>query len=130
SIVQRAILVDEGKRTMLVRRLLEEEAWSHVLVFVESGHRADHVATKLTRAGIAAAPLSGGLSQGTRTQTLADFKAQKLRVRVATDVAARGLDVVQLPAVINYDLPRSPTDYLHRIGRTGRAGERGVAVSF
>jgi ATP-dependent RNA helicase RhlE len=130
SIAQRAILVDEGKRTLLLRHLLAQEAWSHVLVFVDSGHRADHVTTKLTRVGIAAAPLSGALSQGTRARALADFKAQKLRVLVATDVAARGLDIAQLPAVVNYDLPRSPIDYLHRIGRTGRAGESGVAVSF
>ncbi len=129
-IAQRAILVDAGKRTMLLRHLLEVHGWSHVLVFVSSGARADHVAIKLTRAGIAAAPLHGGLSQGTRAQALADFKAQRLRVLVATDVAARGLDIEQLPAVVNYELPRSSNDYLHRIGRTGRAGESGVAISF
>jgi ATP-dependent RNA helicase RhlE len=130
KIDQRAILVDEAKRTLLLRHLLETHAWSHVLVFVASGYRADHVATKLVRAGIAAAPLSGELSQGARTQALADFKARRVRVLVATDVAGRGLDIEALPAVVNYDLPRSPVDYLHRIGRTGRAGETGVAVSF
>jgi len=101
-----------------------------VLVFVESQHRADHVAMKLSRLGIAASSLHGALSSGARSQALADFKAEELQVLVATDVAARGLDIVQLPAVVNYDLPRSPVDYLHRIGRTGRAGVAGEAVSF
>ena len=130
GIVQRAIEVDAGKRTMLLRHLLEAHAWSHVLVFVASRYSAEHVALKLTRAGIPAASLHGELSQGARTQALADFKAKRMRVLVATDLAARGLDIAQLPAVVNYDLPRSAVDYLHRIGRTGRAGETGVAISF
>jgi superfamily II DNA/RNA helicase len=130
QIAQRAIAVDAGKRTLLLRHLLASHGWSHVLVFVESQHRAEHVAQKLARAGIAASSLHGARSAGARTQALLDFKAQRLQVLVATDVAARGLDIVQLPAVVNYDLPRSPVDYLHRIGRTGRAGETGVAVSF
>ncbi len=129
-IVQRAIEVDAGKRTMLLRHLLETHAWSHVLVFVASRHGADHVAMKLNRAGIPAAPLHGELSQGARSQALADFRAKRVQVLVATDVAARGIDIVQLPAVVNYDLPRSAVDYLHRIGRTGRAGEQGMAISF
>jgi superfamily II DNA/RNA helicase len=129
-IVQRAIEVDAPRRTMLLRHLLETHAWSHVLVFVASRYAAEHVATKLKRAKISAAPLHGDLSQGARTQALADFKAKRVQVLVATDVAARGIDVVRLPAVVNYDLPRSPVDYLHRIGRTGRAGESGVAISF
>jgi ATP-dependent RNA helicase RhlE len=130
SIVQRAIQVDAGKRTQLLRHLLATSDWSHVLVFVDSQHHADHVATKLERLGITTAALHGARSAGARTQALADFKAQRVRVLVATDVAARGLDIVQLPVVVNYDLPRSPTDYLHRIGRTGRAGATGVALSF
>jgi superfamily II DNA/RNA helicase len=97
---------------------------------VASRYGADHVALKLNRAGITAAALHGELSQGARTQALADFKQKRVKVLVATDVAARGLDIVQLPAVVNYDLPRSPVDYLHRIGRTGRAGEPGMAISF
>ena len=129
-IVQRAVEVDAAKRTMLLRHLLATEAWPQVLVFVASRHGAEHVASKLARAGIPAAPIHGELSQGARTQALADFKAKRVQVLVATDVAARGLDIVQLPAVVNYDLPRSPVDYLHRIGRTGRAGETGVAISF
>jgi superfamily II DNA/RNA helicase len=129
-ILQRAIEVDAEKRTMLLRHLLEIEAWPQVLVFVASRYGAEHVAGKLARAEIPAAALHGELSQGARTKALADFKAKRVQVLVATDVAARGLDIVQLPAVVNYDLPRSPVDYLHRIGRTGRAGETGVAISF
>ncbi|NOK36971.1 DEAD/DEAH box helicase [Corallococcus exercitus] len=129
-IVQRAILVDAPRRTMLLRQLLETHAWSHVLAFVASRYAADHVALKLSRAGIPATSLHGELSQGARTQALADFKAKRVRVLVATDVAARGLDIAGLPAVVNYDLPRSTVDYVHRIGRTGRAGEQGVAISF
>ncbi len=130
AITQRAIEVDVGKRTMLLRHLLQTHGWSHVLVFVKSRHGAEHVAMKLVRAGIKAAALHGELSQGARMQALDDFRARRVQVLVATDVAARGLDIVKLPAVVNYDLPRSPVDYLHRIGRTGRAGEEGTAVSF
>jgi ATP-dependent RNA helicase RhlE len=129
-ITQRAILVDASKRVMLLRHLLATHGWSRVLVFVASGYRADHVATKLERAGIAAAALHGGRSQASRTKALDDFKAERVRVLVATDVAARGIDIARLPAVVNDELPRSAVDYLHRIGRTGRAGEPGVAVSF
>jgi ATP-dependent RNA helicase RhlE len=130
AIEQRAILVDAGKRTRLLRHLLEAHAWPRVLAFVASGHGADHVAGKLRRAGLTATSLHGDLSQGARTQALADFNASRAQVLVATDVAARGIDIPELPAVVNYDLPRSSVDYLHRIGRTGRAGESGVAVSF
>ncbi len=129
-IVQRAIEVDAPRRTMLLRHLLAAHAWSHVLVFVASAHTADRVVNKLQRARISAAAIHGDLSQGARTQALADFKARRVQVLIATDVAARGIDIVQLPAVVNYDLPRSAVDYLHRIGRTGRAGEAGTAVSF
>jgi len=129
-IEQRAIEVDTRTRTPLLRHLLETEGWPSVLVFVASRHGAEHVASKLTRAGFSALPLHGELSQGARVQALEDLKAERVRVLVATDLAARGLDVAGLGAVINYDLPRSPTDYSHRIGRTGRAGESGVAISF
>ncbi len=130
EIVHRAIEVDTGKRTLLLRHLLEAHAWSHVLVFVASRDGAEHVAAKLAKAGIAAAALHGDLGQGARTNALAAFKSKRVRVLVATDVAARGLDIVGLPAVVNYDLPRSPVDYVHRTGRTGRAGAPGAAVSF
>ncbi len=130
AIVQRAIEVDEARRTQVLRHLIETERWTRVLVFVATKYATEHIAEKLRRAGLAAAALHGELSQGARTQALAEFKAAKVRVLVATDVAARGLDIVELPVVVNYDLPRSPADYVHRIGRTGRAGESGVAVSF
>ena len=130
EIEQRAFLVDTGKRTQLLRQLIEENRWPRVLVFVATRHASDVVAEKLRRARIAAEPFHGDLSQGKRTQVLADFKASRVRVVIATDVASRGLHINELPAVVNFDLPRSAVDYLHRIGRTGRAGERGTAVSF
>ena len=130
EIAQRAIAVDMARRTRLLRHLIQHHGWSRVLVFVATKYATEHVAEKLRRAGVKAAPFHGELSQGARTLTLADFKASKLQVVVATDVAARGIDIAQLPVVVNYDLPRSALDYTHRIGRTGRAGERGVAVSF
>lgn len=130
DIQQRAIQVDAARRTPLLRHLIQIHAWSRVLVFVATKYATEHVADKLRRAGMAAESLHGELSQGARTQALMDFKASKLQVLVATDVAARGIDIAQLPAVVNYDLPRSAVDYLHRIGRTGRAGAAGVAVSF
>ncbi len=130
DIIERAIEVDVPKRTPLLRHLIETHGWTRVLVFVATKYTTEHVAEKLRRAGIEAGALHGQLSQGARTKALADFKESALQVLVATDLAARGLDIAQLPAVVNYDLPRSPADYTHRIGRTGRAGESGVAVSF
>ena len=130
DIVQRAIAVDPGKRTQLLRQLIAQHGWHRVLVFVATKHAAEIVADKLRKADIDAEPFHGELSQGKRTQVLADFKAERLTVVVATDVAARGLDIAQLPVVVNYDLPRSTSDYTHRIGRTGRAGASGLAVSF
>lgn len=130
DIHQRAFEVDVPMRTQLLRNLIELNGWTRVLVFVATKYATEHVAEKLTRAGIPSAALHGEQSQGARTQALADFKASKVRVLVATDVASRGIDIASLPVVVNYDLPRSPDDYTHRIGRTGRAGESGVAVSF
>jgi len=129
-ILQRAIEVDAPRRTMLLRHLLETHAWSSVLVFVASRHTADHLVDKLQRARISAAAIHGGLSQGARTEALEAFKTTSVKVLIATDLAARGLDIASLPAVVNYDLPRSADDYLHRIGRTARAGESGMAVTF
>lgn len=130
DILQRAIEVDPPRRTQLLRHLIQENQWTRVLVFVATKYATEHVAEKLRKVGIAATALHGELSQGARTQALADFKASKVRVLLATDVAARGLDIAQLPVVVNFDLPRSAVDYTHRIGRTGRAGESGVAVNF
>ncbi|WDS35575.1 DEAD/DEAH box helicase [Pseudoxanthomonas sp.] len=130
DITQRAIEVDPQQRTALLRHLLQEEGWTQALVFVASHHTADTVADKLERNGIAAQALHGTLSQGRRQQVLRDFQANALQVVVATDVAARGLDIPALPLVVNYDLPRAAADYTHRIGRTGRAGASGTAISF
>ena len=101
-----------------------------VLVFTSSVHRADSVVEKLKINGIEAAALHSKKGQGTRTDTLNNFKAGKLRVLVATDLASRGIDIQFLPYVINYELPRSPKDYIHRIGRTGRAESPGEAISL
>ena len=130
DITQRAIAVDAPRRTQLLRHLITQHAWQRVLVFVATKHAAEIVAEKLRKARINAEPFHGELSQGKRTQVLADFKASRLKVVIATDVASRGLDIAELPVVVNFDLPRSAVDYVHRIGRTGRAGETGLAVSF
>ena len=130
DITQRAIEVDPSKRTQLLRHLIQTEKWTRVLVFVATKHAAEIVADKLRKAAIQAEPFHGELSQGKRTQVLMDFKAKAVQVVVATDVAARGLDIKALPVVVNYDLPRSAVDYTHRIGRTGRAGQSGMAISF
>jgi superfamily II DNA/RNA helicase len=130
DITQRAILVDAPRRTQLLRHLITEQKWKRVLVFVATKHAAEIVADKLRKARIYAEPFHGELSQGKRSQVLSDFKASRLKVVIATDMASRGLDIAQLPVVVNFDLPRSADDYTHRIGRTGRAGEVGLAVSF
>lgn len=130
DIVQRAIEVDAPRRTQLLRHLVQTEKWQRVLVFVATKHAAEIVADKLRKVDINAEPFHGELSQGKRSQVLMDFKASTVQVVVATDVAARGLDITGLPVVVNYDLPRSAVDYTHRIGRTGRAGLAGVAISF
>jgi ATP-dependent RNA helicase RhlE len=129
-IVQRAIAVDTPARTQLLLKLIRDHAWKRVLVFVATQHATEHVASKLYVGGLKAEAFHGDLSQGRRTQLLDDFKASRLQVLVATDLAARGIDIIQLPVVVNYDLPRSADDHVHRIGRTGRAGEAGLAVSF
>ena len=130
DITQRAIAVDPSRRTQLLRHLIQDHKWSRVLVFVATKHAAEIVADKLRKAHIEAEPFHGVLSQGKRSQVLADFKAERVSVVVATDLAGRGIDIELLPVVVNYDLPRSAVDYTHRIGRTGRAGESGLAVSF
>ena len=130
AIVQRAIAVDEQRRTQLLLKLIKDEGWERVLVFVATKYTAEHVAEKLYRAKVFATPFHGDLSQGARTQVLDEFKADRWQVVVTTDLAARGIDIAQLPVVVNYDLPRSAVDYIHRIGRTGRAGESGLAVTL
>jgi len=130
DIRQRAIAVDESKRTALLRHLMLENSWKRVLVFVATRYACEHVANKLYKAGIYATAFHGEMSQGARQDVLAEFKAGRWDVVVTTDLASRGIDIAQLPVVVNYDLPRSATDYTHRIGRTGRAGAHGEAVTF
>ena len=130
DIRQRAIAVDEKKRTALLRHLIAENGWKRVLVFVATRYACEHVADKLYKAGIFATAFHGEMSQGARQDVLNEFKAGRWDVVVTTDLASRGIDIAQLPVVVNYDLPRSATDYTHRIGRTGRAGATGEAVSF
>ncbi len=130
AIVQRAVAVDEARRTQLLRQLITDSGWKRVLVFVATQYATEHVAWKLYKSGIFATPFHGGLSQGARKKVLEEFKAGQWDVLVTTDLASRGIDIAQLPVVVNYDLPRSAVDYLHRIGRTGRAGASGLALSF
>ncbi len=134
DIVQRAILVDTGRRTELLKHLVKEGTqaggWRQVLVFVATRYAAEHVAWKLHQSGLYATPLHGDMSQGKRTEVLDTFRDGGWDIVVTTDLAARGIDIPGLPVVVNYDLPRSPTDYTHRIGRTGRAGASGLAISF
>ncbi len=130
DIAQRAIAVDETKRTPLLRHLIKQHNWKRVLVFVATRYACEHVANKLYQAGVFATALHGEMSQGARQEVLAEFKEERWEVLVTTDLASRGIDIANLPVVVNYDLPRSATDYTHRIGRTGRAGASGVAASF
>lgn len=130
DITQRAIQVDEKSRTALLRHLIKTHEWKRVLVFVATRYACEHVANKLYKAGVFATAFHGEMSQGARQEVLSEFKEERWEVVVTTDLAARGIDIAQLPVVVNYDLPRSATDYTHRIGRTGRAGAHGDAVSF
>jgi len=129
-IAQSAYLVPMEYKGPLLRHLIQEGDWQQVLVFASSIRTADNVANKLKKHGIEAMAFHGDKSQGARTDALTKFKGGKIRVLVATDLAARGIDIKYLPHVINYELPRSPKDYIHRIGRTGRAGSEGEAISL
>ena len=129
-ILQQAYLVDSTRRTQLLRQLIKSQGWQRVLVFVATQYAAERVASKLHHGDLYATSFHGGLSQGARQQALGEFKEKRWDVVVTTDLAARGIDISQLPVVVNYDLPRSAVDYVHRIGRTGRAGASGLAVSF
>jgi ATP-dependent RNA helicase RhlE len=129
-IAQTAYLVEQERKGPLLRYLIEEGNWQQVLVFASSKRTADNLTAKMNKHGIQAMALHGDKSQGARTEALKQFKAGKLRVLVATDLAARGIDIQALPHVVNFELPRSPKDYIHRIGRTGRAGTEGQAISL
>lgn len=122
--------VDSKRKAALLSFLITSENWKQVLVFTRTKHGANRLAQKLEVDGINAAAIHGNKSQSARTKALADFKAGKIRVLVATDIAARGLDIDELPHVVNFELPNVPEDYVHRIGRTGRAGKEGGAVSL
>jgi ATP-dependent RNA helicase RhlE len=119
----------DAKRSLLSHLILQGD-WQQVLIFTRTKHGANRLAEQLGRDGITAAAIHGNKSQGARTRALADFKAGSLRALVATDIAARGLDIDRLPHVVNFELPNVPEDYVHRIGRTGRAGSDGTAVSL
>jgi ATP-dependent RNA helicase RhlE len=123
-------MVPQAHKRELVSHLVKANDWKQVLVFTRTKHGANRLAEKLIKDGIEAAAIHGNKSQGARTKALAGFKAGEVRVLVATDIAARGLDIDQLPQVVNFELPNVPEDYVHRIGRTGRAGSSGAAVSL
>ena len=129
-IEQSVYQIDKGDKSALLSALVQKNSWEQVLVFTRTKHGANRLATQLERDGITAVAIHGNKSQNARTSALADFKARKVRVLVATDIAARGLDIDQLPHVVNYELPNVPEDYVHRIGRTGRAGADGEAISL
>ena len=130
SIVQKVHLVDRANKRDLLIHLITQGRWTQILVFVRTKHGANKLAEKLVEKGISAAALHGNKSQSVRTRTLKEFKKGEIRTLVATDVAARGLDISNLPHVVNYDMPGVPEDYVHRIGRTGRAGVSGIAISL
>jgi len=122
--------VDRQRKRELLSHVIGSQNWRQVLVFTRTKHGANRLATQLESDGLTSAAIHGNKSQGARTRALQDFKAGKVRVLVATDVAARGLDIERLPHVVNYELPHVPEDYVHRIGRTARAGHTGSAISL
>jgi ATP-dependent RNA helicase RhlE len=121
---------DMARKPDLLSHLIKSNDWQQVLVFSRTKHGANRIAERLTKEGMEAAAIHGNKSQGARTRALAGFKSGEVRVLVATDIAARGIDIHQLPHVVNLDLPNQAEDYVHRIGRTGRAGHSGHAVSL
>ncbi|NWG87928.1 MAG: DEAD/DEAH box helicase [Hydrogenophilaceae bacterium] len=130
TVAQKVYPVDRDKKRQLLTHLIQEKQWFQVLVFTRTKHGANRLAEQLLKDGITAMAIHGNKSQAARTRALAEFKTGKLQVLVATDIAARGIDITELPHVVNYELPNVPEDYVHRIGRTGRAGCEGEAVSL
>ena len=129
-VAQRAYRSDSVSKTKLVINLIKKGQWEQVLIFTRTKHGANRLSGKLSQAGIHSCAIHGNKTQSARTRALEGFKKGNIRVLVATDVAARGIDIVQLPHVVNYELPNVPEDYVHRIGRTGRAGVEGEAISL
>jgi len=129
-IAQQAIHVDQGRKRELLSWMIAAKRWEQVLVFTRTKHGANRLAKQLNGDGLPAAAIHGNKSQAARTRALAEFKNRSIRILVATDIAARGLDIDQLPHVVNFEIPNVPEDYVHRIGRTGRAGRDGIAVSL
>jgi ATP-dependent RNA helicase RhlE len=129
-IKQKIVLVDREKKRDLLAHLIKEHNWFQVLVFTRTKHGANRLAEQLDKAGIPSLAIHGNKSQAARTRALKEFKDGSLQVLVATDIAARGIDIVELPHVVNFELPHVPEDYVHRIGRTGRAGVEGEALSL
>jgi ATP-dependent RNA helicase RhlE len=129
-IEQKVYPVDRERKRELLAHLIKEHNWFQVLVFTRTKHGANRLAEQLDKGGIPALAIHGNKSQAARTRALAEFKSGKLQVLVATDIAARGIDISELPHVVNYELPNVPEDYVHRIGRTGRAGSEGEASSL
>jgi ATP-dependent RNA helicase RhlE len=127
---QHVHLVETHQKRDLLSHLIKENRWQQVLVFTRTKHGANKLAEKLSRDGIPAAAIHGNKTQAARTKALHQFKSGRIPVLVATDIAARGLDIDQLPQVVNFELPHVPEDYVHRIGRTGRAGSSGAALSL
>ncbi|MDD2451868.1 MAG: helicase-related protein, partial [Sulfurovum sp.] len=130
QIAQVVHFVDKHRKRELLSQLIKTKKWEQVLVFTRTKHGANRLTKQLEESGIKAAAIHGNKSQGARTKALASFKAKEIQVLVATDIAARGIDIDQLPHVVNFELPNVPEDYVHRIGRTGRAGNVGEAVSL
>ncbi|MDO7542323.1 MAG: DEAD/DEAH box helicase [Flavobacteriales bacterium] len=130
AIIQRVYKVDKARKTELIIKLIKDGNWNQVLVFTRTKHGANNLTKRMLKANIGAAAIHGNKSQGARTKALAGFKDGTVEVLVATDIAARGLDIPLLPHVINFELPNIPEDYVHRIGRTGRAGAKGEAISL
>jgi ATP-dependent RNA helicase RhlE len=130
AVTQTIYPVDKSRKRALLSHLISSNDWQQVLVFTRTKHGANRLAGQLAKDGISSAAIHGNKSQGARTKALADFKNSAVRVLVATDIAARGLDIDQLPQVVNFELPNVSEDYVHRIGRTGRAGHQGEAVSL
>ena len=130
AIVQYVYKVDKNKKSNLIIQLIKEGNWRQVLVFTRTKHGANNLCKKMIKADISAAAIHGNKSQSARTKALAGFKDGTIEILVATDIAARGLDIPLLPHVVNFELPNIPEDYVHRIGRTGRAGAKGEAISL